>query len=110
MRRPAAFARWFAGHALTVPAIGILTLNSGICGDKMVYLSMYAQGDTLRGVGLSDDAAEAEAELRRTRDASGTVTTFSAQSRFHEGLLTLAGSHAGNRSQFWRGVMAVANS
>jgi hypothetical protein len=159
VRRPAAFARWFAGHALTVPAIGILTLNSGICGDKMVYLSMYAQGDTLRGVGLSDDAAEAarvagrdvefeaalqhfqagtimlddlkgwgadylmnsgfqfrstaneaEAELRRTRDASGTVTTSSARSRFHESLLTLAGSHAGNRSQFWRGVMAVANS
>jgi hypothetical protein len=159
VKRPVAFARWFADHALTVPTIGILTLNSGICGDKMVFLSMFAQGDTLRGIGLSDDEAEAarvagrevefaaalkhfqagtkmlddlkgwgadyltssgfqfrstaneaEAELRRTRNASGTVTTHRAQSRFHEHLLTLASSHAGNRNQFWRGVMAVANS
>jgi hypothetical protein len=153
-KRPAAFARWFADHALTVPTLGILTLNSGICGDKMVYLSMFTHGDTLRGIGLSDDAAQAAHAAGKDLEFAAALQHFQAgtkmlddlkgwgadylmgsgfqfrstaneaarpevsdkfigpqrQSKFHENLLTLAGSHAGNRNQFWRGVMAVANT
>jgi hypothetical protein len=154
VRRPAAFARWFADNALMVPALGILTLNSGICGDKMVYLSMYTQGTTLRGVGLSDDEKEAAIAAGKDLEFEAAIQHFRAgtrmlddmkgwgadylmnsgfqfrstameaerpevadtfvgpqkQSKFHESLLTLANSHAGNRNQFWRGVMVVANS
>jgi hypothetical protein len=154
VKRPAAFARWFADHALTVPTIGILTLNSGICGDKSVYLSMYTQGDTLRGIGLSDDELEAARVAGKSVEFEAALKHFQAgtkmlddlkgwgadylmssgfqfhstaneavkpeigpgfvgpmpQSKFHESLLTLAASHAGNRSQFWRAVMTVANT
>ena len=37
-------AVWTAS-GLVVPAIAVLTLNSGICGDKMVYLSMFNDHD-----------------------------------------------------------------
>jgi hypothetical protein len=40
-KRPADFSNWFRKHALELPAVSVLVLNSGICGDKMVYLSMY---------------------------------------------------------------------
>lgn len=40
-RQPFAFARWYRKHVLLAPALAVITLNSGICGDKMVYLSMF---------------------------------------------------------------------
>lgn len=43
-KKPFAFHRWYRKWALTLPAVAVLTLNSGICGDKMVYLSLF-QGD-----------------------------------------------------------------
>lgn len=43
-RRPFAFADWYRGYALNLPAIAVLTLNTGICGDKMRYLTMFAAG------------------------------------------------------------------
>lgn len=39
--QPFAFARWYRKFVLNTPALAILTLNSGICGDKMTYLSMF---------------------------------------------------------------------
>lgn len=43
-RRPFAFNEWYRTAALNHPLIAILTLNTGICGDKMRYLAMYAPG------------------------------------------------------------------
>jgi hypothetical protein len=40
-KRPFAFHEWYYDRAIHCPPIAILTLNSGICGDKMVYLSMF---------------------------------------------------------------------
>ncbi|HEX4932620.1 MAG TPA: hypothetical protein VFV33_05530 [Gemmatimonadaceae bacterium] len=39
--RPFEFARWYRSFALNIPLIAVLTLNSGICGDKMSYLTMF---------------------------------------------------------------------
>ena len=39
--KPFAFTEWYRSAALNIPTISILTLNTGICGDKMRYLSMY---------------------------------------------------------------------
>jgi hypothetical protein len=44
-KQPFAFYRWYRERALHLPAIAVLTLNSGICGDKMVYLSMFNDHD-----------------------------------------------------------------
>lgn len=45
-KQPFAFARWYRKHVLLAPALAILTLNSGICGDKMIYLSMFNDDQT----------------------------------------------------------------
>jgi hypothetical protein len=41
-RRPFAFSEWYRSYALNLPLISVLTLNTGICGDKMRYLSMFS--------------------------------------------------------------------
>lgn len=43
-QRPVAFGRWFYRHAVGTPAISILALNSGVCGDKMRLLDMFDGG------------------------------------------------------------------
>jgi len=43
-RQPFAFSEWYRKTALNLPLIAVLTLNTGICGDKMRYLSMYKAG------------------------------------------------------------------
>ena len=43
-RRPFAFSEWYRGYALNIPLIAVLTLNTGICGDKMRYLTMFSGG------------------------------------------------------------------
>jgi hypothetical protein len=39
--KPFAFNSWYRKSSLFMPAIPILTLNSGLCGDKMVWLQMF---------------------------------------------------------------------
>ncbi len=39
--KPFAFNSWYRKNSLFIPAIPILTINSGICGDKMVWLQMF---------------------------------------------------------------------
>ncbi len=46
-RQPFAFARWYRKHVLLAPALAVITLNSGICGDKMVYLSMFKEDQSV---------------------------------------------------------------
>ena len=43
--QPTAFNKWYSSYALTIPALAVLTLISGICGDKMRYLQMYKADD-----------------------------------------------------------------
>lgn len=43
-RRPFAFSEWYRRSALNLPLISCLTLNTGICGDKMRYLTMFKSG------------------------------------------------------------------
>jgi hypothetical protein len=46
-KRPHAFGEWYRTQVLKAPALAVLTLNSGICGDKMAWLQMYdADGKT----------------------------------------------------------------
>ncbi len=43
-RQPFAFSEWYRSSALNIPLIAVLTLNTGICGDKMRYLTMFKAG------------------------------------------------------------------
>ena len=39
-RQPVAFNRWFRRYAVGTPAISILALHSGVCGDQMRLLNL----------------------------------------------------------------------
>jgi hypothetical protein len=39
--RPIAFNQWFKGYALSLPVLSVLALNSGITGNKMLFLQMF---------------------------------------------------------------------
>jgi hypothetical protein len=60
-RRPFEFSDWYRSYALNIPFIAILTLNTGICGDKMRYLTMFkssgqiSSDDFQRGVQFLDN-------------------------------------------------------
>jgi hypothetical protein len=60
-RRPFAFSEWYRSYALNIPFIAVLTLNTGICGDKMRYLTMFNSGGQINsedfqvGVGCIDN-------------------------------------------------------
>lgn len=60
-RRPFAFSEWYRSYALNIPFIAVVTLNTGICGDKMRYLTMFNSGgqissdDFQRGVRFLDN-------------------------------------------------------
>jgi hypothetical protein len=41
-RQPYAFNRWYRRTAMRVPVIPVLTLHSGVCGDKMRMLCMFS--------------------------------------------------------------------
>ena len=43
-RSPFAFSEWYRKYALNIPLIAAITLNTGICGDKMRYLTMFRAG------------------------------------------------------------------
>ncbi|SAK74931.1 hypothetical protein AWB79_04424 [Caballeronia hypogeia] len=45
--RPIAFNNWFKGYAVPIPALSVLALNSGICGDKMHFLAMFKDNETI---------------------------------------------------------------
>lgn len=71
-KSPLAFANWYRSHALTVPLIAAMTLNSGICGSKMHYLQLFTStGDVVsqkefdKGVKLLDNLKPRCAEFIR---------------------------------------------
>jgi hypothetical protein len=61
---PEEFTEWYTDTALNTPAISILTLNSGLCGDKMRYLKMYTP-ESEDGAELSLDEDRRVDEFQR---------------------------------------------
>lgn len=114
-KQPFAFADWFRRRALNVPAIAILTLNSGICGDKMVYLSMFHEdGSTIsehefkRGVSLLDYL-----KVWGTSYLDQTGFSFYSTDAFVSALLGHIKSHNQNLSigeKIWAEVTKFANA
>ncbi|EEA01207.1 hypothetical protein BH160DRAFT_3459 [Burkholderia sp. H160] len=45
--RPIAFNGWFKRYAVPIPALSVLALNTGICGDKMHFLTMFKDNETI---------------------------------------------------------------
>ena len=98
-RRPYAFEHWFKKNALNVPTLSVLTLNSGICGDKMHFLKMYdddaktalSPADFQRGAAFVD-----ELKGWGSQHLKSCGYKFTAKDKTVQGLLKLAQSHKGS--------------
>jgi len=110
--KPMDFNTWFKSTALTIPCLSILTLNSGICGDKMRFLKVWKDdGDVIsqdafsRGVVYVDNLKAVGADYM-----SKSGYTFSSEDKVVQGLLGSMKSLGINRNIIWKGVLKVANA
>ena len=42
---PIAFNQWLKGYSLSLPVLPVLALNTGITGNKVLFLQMYQSND-----------------------------------------------------------------
>ena len=64
--QPIAFNSWFKRYAVDIPALSVLALNSGICGDKMRFLAMFKDDTSV----ISQAEFDASAAHHGTRRAA----------------------------------------
>jgi hypothetical protein len=94
-KHPIVFNNWFKSYALTTPALAMLALNSGICGDKMHFLQMF-QDDTKVIAQASFDAGVKYVDDMKIWGASyltDAAFNFVSNDAMTRGLLELAKSH-----------------
>jgi hypothetical protein len=96
--KPYEFTSWYRKSALNTPALSVITLNSGICGDKMHFLKMFSedgksvisQGDFDRGVAFVDGLKGYGADY-----LENCAYKFSSDDPYVTRLLDFAKSHTG---------------
>jgi hypothetical protein len=109
--RPIAFNAWYRKYAVGTPAISVLALNSGICGDKMRFLQMYTNGDQINqsafdaGVRYVD---ELKAWGGRYLDEVGYA--FSSNDPLTKGVLTPVHAHPETEGFFQKRVLGSAQA
>ncbi|SAL80480.1 hypothetical protein AWB74_05731 [Caballeronia arvi] len=93
--RPIAFNSWFKRYAVPIPALSVLALNSGICGDKMHFLAMFKDNETIvtqteftAGCKYVDDL-----KVWGSNYLGDAGFAFKSDDATIKGLLTLAASH-----------------
>ena len=103
---------------MSVPAISILTLNSGICGDKMRFLKMFnTEGNELnlnedrrvetfqQGVEFVDDLKNVGADL-----LGKTGYSFTSEDKVVANILKSMGGLGVKRNFVWDGVLRLATA
>jgi hypothetical protein len=113
--QPIAFNNWFKRYALGIPALSVLALNSGICGDKMHFLAMYkddssivSQAEFDAGVRYVDGLKSWGSEYL---DDAGF--SFASADPMVSGLLKLATSHTqatGVAAKAWKATLGFLNA
>ena len=112
--QPIAFNTWFKGYAMNIPALSVLSLNSGICGDKMRFLNMFKNDTDI----LSETEFKAGCNYVDSLKVWGSSYlkdcdfSFSSKDGVVGGLLTLAQSHTEEVSagmKFWQAVLGFLN-
>ena len=112
--RPVAFNNWYKTYAMGIPAIAALTLNSGICGDKMHFLSMFKDDDTIISQAQFDAGCKYVDSLKvwGTDHLKSTGFKFKSNDDVVSGLLKFAQSHTaptGNAEKAWKATLGFLN-
>jgi hypothetical protein len=117
-KHPFAFGEWYRKHALCLPALAILTLNSGICGDKMTYLSLFDSDQLQAEIDIAKIQPRFDQGVRYLDDLkpwgaeylSKCAYEFSSSDELVGKLITFSQSHAGQRDQVWAKIRKVVNA
>lgn len=113
--RPIAFNAWFKSHALMLPALPVLVLNTGICGDKMHFMKMFKDDDAVITQGAFDDGCRYIDSLKvwgsdYLKDAG---FGFTSSDPVVKGLLKMARKHEDESSpleQVWKATLGFVNA
>ncbi|MET0328374.1 MAG: hypothetical protein ABW163_06355 [Luteimonas sp.] len=94
--RPIAFNTWFKSHTLALPVLSVMALNSGIVGDKMHFLKMYKDDDSIVSQSSFDAGVSYVDGLKVWGSGylEDTGFSFSSDDKLVSGLLKLATSHS----------------
>lgn len=108
-KRPIAFNQWLKGYSLSLPVIPVLALNTGITGNKMLFLQMYqsdnrvvTQSQFNSGVTYLDGLKDWGSSYLKSCGFS-----FSSDDKMVTGLLSMAENQAApltTRGKVWQGV------
>ena len=113
--RPIAFNNWFKSCAVDMPALSVLALNSGVCGDKMHFLKMFKDDTAVITQSAFDNGCRYVDDLKvwgaKFLDDAGF--SFSSQDPVVTGLLKLAQSHSketGKAGKAWNAALGFLNA
>jgi hypothetical protein len=113
--QPIAFNNWFKKYAIAIPALSVLALNSGICGDKMHFLAMY-KADTSIVTQAEFDAGVRYVDSLKSWGSEylgDAGFAFSSTDPVVTGLLKLATSHKAESSaaaKAWKATLGFLNA
>lgn len=113
--RPIAFNNWFKSYAVDMPALSVLALNTGICGDKQHFLQMYKGDDNIVSQNEFDAGCKYVDELKvwGTGYLNDCGYNFTSADPVVEGLLKMAQSHSkelGTGEKAWKFTLGFLNA
>ena len=113
--RPIAFNNWFKGYAVDMPALSVLALNSGVCGDKMHFLKMFKDDTAVITQAAFDGGCRYVDELKvwGSKFIEDAGYSFSSEDPVVTGLLKLAQSHTaetGKAGKAWNAALGFLNA
>ena len=112
--KPFAFAAWYRENALYMPPVSVLTLNSGICGDKMHFLKMFASGQNSSVIGQAEfDRGCAFVDGLKgwgSQYLEKCGYRFSSEQPTVGGLMEFAKKHPSPNNAVWNAVVKMANA
>ena len=113
--RPIAFNAWFKSHALMLPALPVLVLNTGICGDKMHFIKMFKEDDAVLTQSAFDDGCRYVDGLKvwGSEYLNDSGFGFTSSDPVVKGLLKMARKHEDESSALetvWKATLGFVNA
>jgi hypothetical protein len=113
--RPIAFNAWFKSHALMLPALPVLVLNTGICGDKMHFMKMFKDDDAVITQAAFDDGCRYVDGLKAwgSEYLNDSGFGFKSKDPVVAGLLKMARTHEEDSSPLenvWKATLGFVNA
>ena len=113
--QPIAVNSWFKRYAVDIPALSVLALNSGICGDKMRFLAMFKDDTSVISQAEFDAGCRYVDGLKvwGSEYLGEAGFSFASDDPVVTGLLKLAQSHTeeqGVAAKAWKFTLGFLNA